>query len=124
MADFQQSSEKQENLSEASAPESERGFLLPTLLTSDLALTGRWDYLTDCWEAGKLPDAPIPPIRFESADKSVMKMLSASLDAIPKYVSWQGWSSSTNFRFFLEWMLHGLHHGGHPMPPVLRRFTF
>lgn len=61
------------------SPESERGFLLPTLFTTDIAFTGRWDYLTDCWEAGKLPDAPIPPIHFDSADKGV------SVEKSPEY---------------------------------------
>ena len=40
-----------------------RGFLLPALVTNDDTLYGRWDYLTDAWEAGALPDAPIPPCR-------------------------------------------------------------
>ncbi len=97
-----------------------RCFLLPTLLSTDLRLTGRWDYLTDCWKSGALPDAPIPPLHFLSVpDKTVWKMLTAALDAIPRHgSSWQGWSSSTNFRFFLEWMLYGLHHPGQPEPPM------
>ncbi len=41
--------------------ESQRGHLLPTLLSTDLGLTGRWDYLTDCWESGTLPDAGVYP---------------------------------------------------------------
>jgi len=63
---------------------------------------------------------PIPRIGFLSApDKSVWKMITTSLDAIPNYGhrGWMGWSSSEYFRFLLEWLLHGFGHGGHTAAP-------
>ena len=98
----------------------ERGWLLPTLLRTDTLLHGRWDYLTDCWEQGELPSAPIPRLSFLSlSDKATWKMLTASLDAIPNHGhgGWAGWSGSDYFRYFLEWTLHGLGHKGQPETP-------
>ena len=47
-------------------------------------------------------------------------MIARCLDAIPNHGAggWQGWSSDTYFRFFLEWMLFGFHHAGQPEPPT------
>jgi len=79
------------------------GWLLPTLLQTDTALTGRWDYLAECWQRGELLDAPIPRLDFlSSPDRAVWKMLTTSLDAIPNYGhgGWAGWSGPDYFRFF------------------------
>ncbi len=97
-----------------------RGFLLPALLVADARLYGRWDYLTDAWEASALPDAPIPRLPLLSTpDKATWHMIARCLDAIPNHGTsgWMGWSSDTYFRFFLDWMLFGFHHAGQPEPP-------
>jgi len=97
------------------------GWLLPSLLRTDTLMSGRWDYLAECWERGELLDKPIPKIHFLHApDRASMKMLTTALDAIPNYShgGWAGWSGSEHFRFFLSWILHGLGHSGHMEPPT------
>ena len=96
-----------------------RGFLLPTLFDTDTRLHGRWDYLAEAWETGVLPTAPLPRIAFlPTPDKATRHMLTGCLDVIPRHGGgWQGWSGAENFRFFLEWILYGLHHGGQKEPP-------
>jgi hypothetical protein len=52
-------------------------------------------------------------------EKSVWKMLTTTLDAIPNHGhgGWAGWSSTEYFRFFMEWLLHGFGHQGHRTEP-------
>ncbi len=86
------------------------GWLLPILWETDSRLYGRWDYWLQCQETGALPDRPIPQVEFlPSPEKSVSKMLLASLDAVPYSASagWGGWSGWSHFRFLLEWLLFG-----------------
>ncbi len=86
------------------------GWLLPILWETDSRLYGRWDYWLQCQETCALPDRPIPQVEFLPApEKSVMKMLSASLDAVPFSGSagWGGWSGWSHFRYLLEWLLFG-----------------
>jgi hypothetical protein len=97
------------------------GWLLPTLLRTDLEETGRWDYWFTCREAGTLPEAPLPTACFlNTPHEKTFKMLTASLDAIPGHGkdSHLGWSSSTYFRFFTEWLLFGLGQKGSESPPA------
>jgi hypothetical protein len=97
------------------------GWLLPTLILTDLKETARWDYWFTCMEAGTLPDAPLPPVYFlGTPHKDTLKMLTDSLDAISGHGkdSHLGWSSSTYFRFFTEWLLFGLGQKGSETPPA------
>jgi hypothetical protein len=98
----------------------EAGWLLPTLLMTDLKLTGRWDYWFTCMETGALPNTLLPPIDFDGMPhKETLKMLTTALDAIPGHGrgSYQGWSTSSYFEFFTQWLLFGLGHKGNATPP-------
>ncbi len=100
------------------------GWLLPILWETDSRLYGRWDYWLESQRTGTLPDRPIPQVEFlPSPEKSVLKMLSASLDAVPfssssRWGDWTGWS---HFRYLLEWLLYGFGDASQtelPTPPV------
>ena len=100
------------------------GWLLPILWETDSRLYGRWDYWLQCQETCALPDRPIPLLEFlSSPEKSVSKMLSASLDAVPYSASAGGGGGSgwSHFRYLLEWLLYGFGDVSQkelPPPPV------
>ena len=96
------------------------GWLLPILCETDSRLSGRWDYWLQCQSRCALPDRPIPKVEFlASPEKSVWKMLTASLDAIPSSGSagWGGWSGWSHFRYLLEWLLFGFGDSSQLEPP-------
>jgi hypothetical protein len=88
----------------------EAGWLLPYLTIYDDALWHRWDWWAQHQVLGAVSeDSEIPQIWFEgSPHAQTLKMLEQSLDAIPEYGSWRGWSSSSYFDWFLDWLLYGL----------------
>jgi hypothetical protein len=100
----------------------EKGWLLPYLLEYDDAIWGRWNYWGLQMFRGSLNDDPIPQIWFESGiggNSRVRQMIEKSLDVIPNHGrgGWKGWSSSTHFDFFLDWLLWGLGENGMKEPP-------
>lgn len=96
------------------------GWLLPMLRATESILWGRWYWHQLAWAFLRLPDTPIPPIHFLGApDPNCREMLEHSLDSITGYRgSWQGWSSWTNFDYFLDWLLFAFgHHAEEPREP-------
>lgn len=102
-------------------PNLHHGWVLPLLLETDDYVNGRWEYWGRCMETGRLPDAPIPAMDWSEGDSlhnPARKMLEASLNAVPRYGEWQGWSSWRYFDYFLDWLLYGLGHQGQPELPA------
>jgi len=94
------------------------GWMLPTLLENDDKSWGRWQYWNTCVTQG-VPNEPIPEISFGSGSSqasNTRKMIEKSLDAIPHYGGWQGWSSSTNFEYFTDWLLWSFGYGDSKPP--------
>jgi hypothetical protein len=91
------------------------GWLVPYLLEADDTFLGRWDYWAElCYDGELKPEqGAIPPIKFMSHhEPNVWKMLEGCLNAVTTYGSWEGWSSSSNFEYFLDWLLFSLGHSG------------
>jgi N-6 DNA Methylase len=92
------------------------GWQLPDLLLLDDKFTGRWDYWFNAMVTKQLPSDLLPPVDFDTTPhQDTMKMLTATLDSISGHGrgSHRGWSSSTYFDYFSQWLLFGLGHGGH-----------
>lgn len=87
------------------------GWLLPVLQACDAMCWGRWPWHTLAWAQMRLPDEPLPRIEFEGKPHPLaLKMLEASLNAIPGCGEWQSWDSWRYLEYFLDWLLFGFGH--------------
>lgn len=89
------------------------GFLLPYLLDLDALTYGRWHYWLEAMERQKLPERPLPHVDWlEAPDPRTRKMIETTLDAIPRYGSWQSHGGWQYFCYLMQWMLWGFGHPG------------
>jgi len=93
------------------------GWLLPYLIALDELFFKRWEYWTKAVMADRIPEEPIPFIRFQSPHSYPQQLVTKNLKQCLDYAEY---SSSNALELFIDWMLWGLSEGEH-FPPVNER---
>ena len=94
-----------------------KGWLLPYLIALDKMFFRRWEYWTEAVLKDRIPNEPIPYIRFQSPHSYPEGLVSKNLKQCLDYAEY---SSSNVLELFINWLLWGFNHGK-SFPPVNAR---
>ena len=91
------------------------GWLLPYLLGLDEMFYGRWDYWLRALDKDRIPDEPIPMIRFQPVFTYRGNTVLKNLNDCINYASH---SHSNIVEKFVDWLLWGFHYKGVSFPGI------
>jgi len=91
-----------------------KGWLLPYLIALDEMFFKRWEYWTKAVMADRIPDEPIPFVRFQSPHSYPQQLVAKNLK---KCLDYAEYSSSNVLELLVDWILWGLSKG-EQFPPV------
>jgi len=85
-----------------------KGWLLPYLLALDEMFFKRWEYWTEAVLKDRIPNEPIPFIRFQSPHSYPEGLVTKNLKQCLDYAEY---SSSNVLELFIDWLLCGFNQG-------------